>query len=407
MTMMREVLEVQTEACAMIRHDATKLFDIRGLAVSGQAHDPVFVAKIPKPKILRERCVKQSQRMGEDDTPLNAHAAASARAPHCSGKIAEAVRREESRTIEGRHKKGAGQMRAMMLHAMESRANPPAIRFESFGKRFRNGSKRGPRFGALSRKTRHANGVKQLGTHTRPRTARQSDVIDISQSDTGSFETIANRSNGKSRGIFDAIEALLFDRGHELAIADQCRGGIRVISIDAENVHTKLRPAAQLAAASAAESSEARDSASSTCRRTHSLSTNRLQGRAQPVRLLKNLCHTDCTASGSISKASEGVSDSSLRPNSKPSSPRNQLSQGSINARLGLNSISGGRRSFTASASNAFGVRALHFAASGNAATISTNSSSSMGTRTSREWRMLIESVSRRSVFSMYVRSSR
>ena len=37
--------------------------------------------------------------------------------------------------------------------------------------------------------------------------------------------------------MFDATEPLFFDRGDQLAIADEDRGDVAVIRVDAEDVH--------------------------------------------------------------------------------------------------------------------------------------------------------------------------
>src|SRR5437660_4293671 len=149
-------------------------------------------------------------------------------------------------------------------------------------------------------------------------------MIEVRDGKARSFKTIANRRRGESSRIFDAVESLFLGSRDELAITHQCRRGIRVIGIDSQNIHKRnSAPALQLAAASAAEPSErsALESASSICLRTHSLSTKRLHGRAQPVRLSKNLRHTRCTSSPSNIVASEDVRTPIWQAMSAPSLP--------------------------------------------------------------------------------------
>ncbi len=43
--------------------------------------------------------------------------------------------------------------------------------------------------------------------------------------------------DGKTGGVFYAIEALFFDGGDELAVADNRSGSVAVVGIDSQNVH--------------------------------------------------------------------------------------------------------------------------------------------------------------------------
>ena len=51
------------------------------------------------------------------------------------------------------------------------------------------------------------------------------------------IETVTNRLLGETGAMLDAIEALLFDRGDQSAVFDDCRRSIAVIRVDSENVH--------------------------------------------------------------------------------------------------------------------------------------------------------------------------
>ena len=73
----------------------------------------------------------------------------------------------------------------------------------------------------------------------RGRLARDANVIQISNRDSRRTQAILNRLRGKSGAVLDAIEALFFDGGYELAIFDEGGRRITVISIDAEDVHRK------------------------------------------------------------------------------------------------------------------------------------------------------------------------
>lgn len=50
-------------------------------------------------------------------------------------------------------------------------------------------------------------------------------------------KTVTNRLLGKAGAMLDAIETLLFDRGDQSAVFDDCRRSIAVIRVDSENVH--------------------------------------------------------------------------------------------------------------------------------------------------------------------------
>src|SRR5690349_15223533 len=147
-------------------------------------------------------------------------------------------------------------MRSMMFHAMEARSNSPCIRFKRLRKSFGNIRDRAPSLEPLSRETRHSQGIEEFRSHARPKTTRNGNMIEVSEGDARSFETIANRRRGESRGIFNAVESLFLGGRDELAVTYQGRRGIRVIRIDAQNIQEKFRSRLQLAAASAAEPSE-------------------------------------------------------------------------------------------------------------------------------------------------------
>ena len=51
------------------------------------------------------------------------------------------------------------------------------------------------------------------------------------------IETVPNRLLGETGAMLDAIETLLFDRGDQSAVFDDCRRSIAVIRVDAEDVH--------------------------------------------------------------------------------------------------------------------------------------------------------------------------
>ena len=62
-------------------------------------------------------------------------------------------------------------------------------------------------------------------------------MIDICDRNPGSPEAVFNRMRRETGTVLDAVEALFFDSGDQLAVANNRGRGISVVSINAENVH--------------------------------------------------------------------------------------------------------------------------------------------------------------------------
>src|SRR5437879_1331366 len=116
---MREVPKPQAEAVAvgaMIKaHDVAKSAELFRMAICGEPHDFVLVAKFQEAEILRHRAVKQPQRMRKSHRPIDPHAIAGASAPHGASEIAEAVGGKQRGMFERRNKKAASQMRLVVF----------------------------------------------------------------------------------------------------------------------------------------------------------------------------------------------------------------------------------------------------------------------------------------------------
>lgn len=65
------------------------------------------------------------------------------------------------------------------------------------------------------------------------------DVIDFLQSDPRFFEAIIDRAGWQTGPMLDPAESFLFRRRHEFAIDKQTRGGIAVVSVQAQDLHPK------------------------------------------------------------------------------------------------------------------------------------------------------------------------
>lgn len=69
------------------------------------------------------------------------------------------------------------------------------------------------------------------------RIARDPDVVQIFEFNSGRFETITNRVRWKTRGVLKTIEALFFSRGDQPSILDNGRRRVSVIRVDPQDVH--------------------------------------------------------------------------------------------------------------------------------------------------------------------------
>ena len=69
------------------------------------------------------------------------------------------------------------------------------------------------------------------------RVAIDRDVIDVLERDAAFAQTVIDRLSGQARPMFDPAKTLFLGRGDELAVLDQTRRGIAVVSVKAEDPH--------------------------------------------------------------------------------------------------------------------------------------------------------------------------
>ncbi len=69
------------------------------------------------------------------------------------------------------------------------------------------------------------------------RVARDADVLNLFDPDTGGVEAVANGLGGKSRAMLDPVESFLFNRGEQLSVFDERSRRVTVICVYSENVH--------------------------------------------------------------------------------------------------------------------------------------------------------------------------
>ena len=233
--MVLEIFESQAEADASVGADnVAELVQVGRLAVSGQAHDFVFVAEFAKSQILRHGRVIHAERMGKRNRPVDVHAIAPAGSPHGAGEIAEAVRGKQRGLFERRNEKRARQVRLVMLDAVILGSNLVRRDIERLRERFRNSHEPGHHFGPFAGKTRHPQGVQEFCPEARPGIARDRDVVDFTQRDAGGVQAVADRRRRKSRRVLHAVKAFFFDGGDQPAVRNNRRGGIAVIGVDSQ-----------------------------------------------------------------------------------------------------------------------------------------------------------------------------
>ena len=241
-----EVMEAETKR-GIIRapvraHNVSENIELLGLPVGGETHHLVLVAEFQEAEILCQRRVIQPERMRKRHGTLNFHARPCARPPHCAGEITQSVGGEKRRALERRAIKRAGEMRLVVFDAMKSCAQLGRIGPERPRQRLANPSARklAQHAHALPRERRHPQRVKKLCPQPSIGIARHRDVIDFAECEISRSQAVPNRPSREPRGIFHAVTSLLFQRGHELAIAHNRGRRVSVIRVDPQDVHCRM-----------------------------------------------------------------------------------------------------------------------------------------------------------------------
>src|SRR5260370_31349764 len=99
------------------------------VAVRRESHHFVFVAVGVEADELRQRRIKNSERMREVNTFVNFHGVAAANSHRCAGEIAEAVDGNTRGFVETRNQEGRSEMREMMFDVMDLRFERNSVRF--------------------------------------------------------------------------------------------------------------------------------------------------------------------------------------------------------------------------------------------------------------------------------------
>ena len=86
-------------------------------------------------------------------------------------------------------------------------------------------------------------GEKNLLVKVSRRIARDADVLDVFDADTGGIEAITNRLCWKPGAVFLAIESFLFDCRDQVAVANYRRRRVAVICVESKNVYSVSKAA--------------------------------------------------------------------------------------------------------------------------------------------------------------------
>jgi hypothetical protein len=224
---MDEIVEIKPHLIAGSSDDLADLRNKTGFAERGQTHHLVLVAELGESKELRKGGVKEPEGVREMHTAADFKMIGAADTPHQAAKIAEAVDGNYGCFVEWRRKESAGKMGAVMFDVVDT--DP-----------VRAGDPGGTQIGG---ETSHSDGVVRAGSQATPiagasrnasefppkmgaRIPRDGDVTEGRRIDVG--KTIAGGLHWKAGPVFESIEALLFNGGDEIAVGEQCRGGVTV-----------------------------------------------------------------------------------------------------------------------------------------------------------------------------------
>ena len=114
--MMTKICEIElVSSVGLEPHDLAHGIHECRLAVGRQAHDLVLVAVMRKAQILRQRLIKDAERMREIHPPIDGDGLAPADPPCRAGEVAKPIDRDDDCFLERRNMKGRGKVRQMML----------------------------------------------------------------------------------------------------------------------------------------------------------------------------------------------------------------------------------------------------------------------------------------------------
>ena len=194
--------------------------EVGSLTVWSEPHHLVLVAIVRKAEILRQRLVEYAERMRKIHPRAAERFAPARQAPRRAGEIAKTVDRYGHGLLEGRHVKGRGQMREVMLDPVKRGAE--ALARKRPRQQFRNSRaataiaqprEDQPRIRSMAQQ------IAKLADEVSPAVLIDRDVVHVTQTHPCLAQAIANRLRRKAGPVLHTAKSLLFGGGDEHAVA--------------------------------------------------------------------------------------------------------------------------------------------------------------------------------------------
>ncbi len=160
-------------------------------------------------------------------------------APRGADEIAEPIKSRDRGAVEGCDQGRAGEVRRVVLDIANAFAH---VGFGEAEHRCNGGRQRANSAGIKGAIRERASGPMTcdkpgLAPEVRAHVARNGKAIDLPRFEPGETQTFACRERWKAGAMLDAPEALLFHRGHELAVTHKHGRNVAVIRVQSEDVH--------------------------------------------------------------------------------------------------------------------------------------------------------------------------
>ncbi len=233
----REVVQVEAERAVVAEVDEVVAHELRvaGLAVRGQPHELVLARVDLEPAEVGDRAVQEAERVRvldllEQLDPVAVPGADRRRRPFPDPVDGEDRRALERRGVEGRGRVGGVVLGEEQVDVLAEMATDPLLHPQL-------GPEGGPR--GLPPRLLAARGDRHQRGHD-PLEREQGVVVEddrgeVARLDEGLAEAVVDGAPGEPRVVLAAGEALLLGRGHDLAVADDRRGGVVVEGGDAQD----------------------------------------------------------------------------------------------------------------------------------------------------------------------------
>ena len=237
---MLEVREIELEAAGVAdAHERADLAREAGLAVRREAHHLELVSVLGKAEVLRDGEIQHAERMREIDASADADPRAVEDAPRRADEVAESVDRTDGGAVERADVRRARQMRRVMFDGHRPAADARRIEIERGGDRVGQRSDLQDVSGAIADRAARAMSeeIQRLPPQMRARIARDGEQIDVGRRHARHTQALGEREVRKAGAMLDAAESFLFDRGDELAVANERGRDIAVVRVEADDNH--------------------------------------------------------------------------------------------------------------------------------------------------------------------------